>query len=210
MKNCERLIELTCTKIQDDWFPLLDMLAMVLNPNNKFHMYNSSRACESIQPGTNEDQLFAQPIDQRLPKGWLVDLINKFGKHGGFQKIHDRIIAGSNLSVPLIYSLIRPFGMCHELITLKTAKTIFLPIIEAVPKFLENLTDEELKKEAKNESKNDTISAIVKSLKSLASLVPGQEENIKSLEMFRLKMLLRQLQISSFSGKMSALNEVIL
>ena len=54
-------------------------------------------------------------------------------------------------------------------------ETIFLPIIEAVPKFLENLTDDELKKEAKNESKNDTISAIVKSLKSLASLVPGQD-----------------------------------
>ena len=38
--------------------------------------------------------------------------------------------------------------------------------------------------------------------------MPGQEEDIKTLEMFRLKMLLRQLQISSFSGKMSALNEV--
>ena len=42
-------------------------------------------------------------------------------------------------------------------------------------KLSEILTDDELKKEAKNESKNDTISAIVKSLKSLASLVPGQD-----------------------------------
>ena len=65
--------------------------------------------------------------------------------------------------------------MCYELLTPRTVKTIFLPIIEAVPKFLENLTDDELKKEAKNESKNDTIGAIVKSLKSLASLVPGQD-----------------------------------
>ena len=150
-------------------------MAMVLYPNNKFHMYNSSRACESIPPGTTDDQLFAQPIDSRLPKGWLVDLINRFGQHGGFQKLHDRITSGSNFSVLLIYSLVRPFGMCYELLTPRTVKTIFLPIIEAVPKFLENLTDDELKKEAKNESKNDTISAIVKSLKSLASLVPGQD-----------------------------------
>merc|ERR1719232_1189133 len=130
--------------------------------------------------------------------------------HGqeGFQLIHDRIMSGNNLTVPLIFALVRPFGLCYELLTLKTVKQYFLPIIEAVPKFLENLTDEELKKESKNESKNDTISAIVKSLKSLLSLVPGQEEDIKTLEMFRLKMLLRQLQISSFSGKMSALNEV--
>ena len=77
-----------------------------------------------------------------------------------------------------------------------------------MPTFLENLTDEELKKEAKNESKNDTISAIVKSLKNLASLVPGMEEKVKTLEMFRLKMLLRQLQISSFSGHPTSLTSL--
>ncbi|CAB1346501.1 unnamed protein product, partial [Coregonus sp. 'balchen'] len=74
--------------------------------------------------------------------------------------------------------------------------------------FLENLTDEELKKEAKNEAKNDALSMIIKSLKNLASRVPGQEETVKSLEIFRLKMILRLLQISSFNGKMNALNEV--
>ena len=31
---------------------------------------------------------------------------------------------------------------------------------------------------------------------------------MRQLELFRLKMILRQLQISSFGGKMSALNEV--
>ena len=152
--------------------------------------------------------MFAASIDSRQPKGWLVDLINVFGVEGGFQLLHDRIIAGQNLTVPLIFALVRPFGLCYELLTLKTVTQYFLPVIDAVPKFLENLTDEELKKESKNESKNDTISAIVKSLKNLLSLVPEQEEKIKSLEIFRLKMLLRQLQISSFSGKMSALNEV--
>ena len=40
------------------------------------------------------------------------------------------------------------------------------------------------------------------------SRVPNQEEKIKNLEMFRLKMILRLLQISSFNGKMNALNEV--
>ena len=102
----------------------------------------------------------------------------------------------------------RPFGQCYELLTQKTVTQYLLPIIEAVPKFLDSLNDEDLKKEAKNESKNDAVSAIIKSLKSLASCVPSQEENIRQLEMFRLKMILRQLQISSFGGKMNALNEV--
>jgi len=60
-----------------------------------------------------------------------------------------------------------------------------------VPVILDNLTDDELKKEAKNESKNDAISAIIKAAKCLVSRVPNQEEMVKSLEIFRLKMILR-------------------
>jgi len=70
-----------------------------------------------------------------------------------------------------------------------------------VPVILDNLTDDELKKEAKNESKNDAISAIIKAAKCLVSRVPNQEEMVKSLEIFRLKMILRyeyQLFLSQF------------
>ena len=63
-------------------------------------------------------------------------------------------------------------------------KKYFIPIIEIVPQFLENLTDEELKKEAKNETKNDALSMIIKSLKNLASRIPDQEETVKNLEIF--------------------------
>uniref|UniRef100_A0A452GKF3 ubiquitinyl hydrolase 1 n=1 Tax=Gopherus agassizii TaxID=38772 RepID=A0A452GKF3_9SAUR len=140
--------------------------------------------------------------------GWLVDLINKFGTLNGFQILHDRFMSGSALNVQIIAALIKPFGQCYEFLTLHTVKKYFLPIIEMVPQFLENLTDDELKKEAKNEAKNDALSMIIKSLKNLASRVPGQEETVKNLEIFRLKMILRLLQISSFNGKMNALNEV--
>lgn len=57
--------------------------------------------------------------------------------------------------------------------------------------FMENLTDEELKKESKTEAKNDTLSGIINALKSLASRVPKQDDKIRSLEMFRLKIILR-------------------
>ena len=46
LRNCERLVELCVVKLHDDWFPLLDLLAMVLNPANKFHLYNGSRPSE--------------------------------------------------------------------------------------------------------------------------------------------------------------------
>jgi ubiquitin carboxyl-terminal hydrolase 9/24 len=56
-----------------------------------------------------------------------------------------------------------------------------------VPTILDQLTDDELKKEAKN----DAISAILKACKCLMSRVPRQEEMLKNLEIFRLKMILR-------------------
>lgn len=68
---------------------------------------------------------------------------------------------------------------------------IFFDLQEIVPKFLDGLTDEELKKESKSEVKNDALSSIVKALKQLVYTLPNQEETIKTLERFRLKMILR-------------------
>ena len=45
----------------------------------------------------------------------------------------------------------------------------------------------------------------LQSLRHLCSIIPGRDD----IETFRLKMILRLLQIPSFSGKMNALNEVI-
>lgn len=56
---------------------------------------------------------------------------------------------------------------------------------------MENLTDEELKKEAKNEAKNDALSMVIKSLKNLVSRIPEQEATVKVIENFRLKVILR-------------------
>lgn len=60
-----------------------------------------------------------------------------------------------------------------------------------MPDILDKLTDDELKREAKNESKSDIVAAIIKSSKYLALHVPQQEEMIRTLEGFRLKMILR-------------------
>ncbi|XP_063224287.1 probable ubiquitin carboxyl-terminal hydrolase FAF-X isoform X9 [Bacillus rossius redtenbacheri] len=210
-QNCERLVDLCVVKLSQDWFPLLDLLAMLFNPNNKFHTFNSARPSETVPPGSNiaDEDIFARPPpDSRTPRGWLVDLINRFGSSGGFQILLERFQSGKNLTVTVIFALIRPFGLCYELLTVHTIIKYLMPIIEMVPGILDNLTDDELKKEAKNESKNDAVSAIIKACKCLLSRIPKQEEMVKNLEIFRLKMILRLLQISSFNGKMNALNEV--
>ena len=49
---------------------------------------------------------------------YLLSICNTF-EH---QAVLDRIVSGRNLTVPLIFALVRPFGMCYDLLTLKTAK----------------------------------------------------------------------------------------
>ena len=39
LKNCEKLIELVVVKLQQDWFPLLELLAMVLNPHSRLVIF---------------------------------------------------------------------------------------------------------------------------------------------------------------------------
>lgn len=90
-----------------------------------------------------------------------------------------------------MFPVFRPFGQCYEFLTQRTLKKYFIPVIEVVPQILQKITNEELKREAKTEVKSDGISMIIKSLKNLASRIPGQEETIRNLEILRLKMILR-------------------
>lgn len=62
-------------KLSQDWFPLLELLSMALNPHCKFHIYNGTRPCESVSSNVQlpEDELFARSPDPRSPKVcWFV------------------------------------------------------------------------------------------------------------------------------------------
>lgn len=70
INNTHRLVELCVAKLSQDWFPLLELLAMALNPHCKFHIYNGTRPSESVPAGVQlaEDELCARPPDPRSPK----------------------------------------------------------------------------------------------------------------------------------------------
>lgn len=105
---------------------------MVFNPNNKFHSFNASRPSESAGPGANlsEEDLYARPAsDPRNPRGWLVDLINRFGELGGFKLLLERFQSGKNLTVSVVFALLRPFGLAYEYLTPHTINKYILPIL---------------------------------------------------------------------------------
>lgn len=282
LMSCGKLVQLCALHMKRDNMYLLELLAMALDPDSKFHSFNMARQSElyvssatsagSTQSnsgdeiwGTEENQIYAKPLTEpKKPRGWLVDLINRFGQYGGFDNLLERFNSGiallkksdqeipmqisssaatsssislsddsskmktstlsssgtnststsmvldesNKITLQLIHALLRPFGQCADLLTITTIEKYFMPIWEVVLELLDNLTDDELKREAKPEGRSDAINGIVKAAKSLASRLPNQENLIKELEMFRLKMILRLLQVSSFNGKMNALNEI--
>lgn len=280
LMSCGKLLHLCALHMKHDNPCMLELLAVVLDPDNKFHTHNMARQPEMFvaQGGATsgawgtllDNQIFARPPPEpRSPRGWLVDLINRFGQFGGFDNFLERFNAGialikkqnvtspeettgentqsssgctsslslsdeaskmktstisscgtnstttsllleetNRLTLPIIHALLRPFGQCHDLLTPKTIEKYFSQLWEPLIDILENLTDDELKREAKLEGKNDIINGIVKYSRLLISHTPNSENLIKDLEMCRLKIILRILQISSFNGKMNALNEI--
>lgn len=250
LTSCGKLLHLIAIHMQRDNPYLLDLLAIVFDPENKFNTFNAGRNPECFTTPDymwgvlDGNKMFAKPPPEpKNPRGWLVDLINRFGQLGGFDNLLERFNSGlqllkknqeqesdsnsgleltsksskssnssdepdNRLTLGLIYSLLRPFGQCYELLTPATIAKYFMPIWNVVLDLLDSFSDDELKREAKPEGRNDYINGIVKSARYLASRLPGQEDLIRDLEMFRLKMILRLLQVSSFNGKMNALNEI--
>lgn len=271
LNTCGKLLQLCALHMDRDNPYLLDLLTVVLDPENKFNMFNVSRASDqyvasvsstpsvsgavptsaaAVTVGGNwgileEHTTYAKsPPEPRSPRGWLVDLLNRFGQFGGFDNLLARFNAGiedlkasalesgtnssaddleqkrkisssstglgetSKITLNLVFSLLRPFGQCYELLTVPTIERYFMPIWEVVLGLMDGLTDEDLKREAKPEGRSDSINGIVKAARALASRLPNQEHLIKDLEMFRLKMILRLLKVSGFNGKMNALNEI--
>lgn len=242
-RNCKRLIELCALKLQNDddcLITILELLAIVFNPNNKFHSHNANETAFPAEflddDGNNNNDADDENADEEneiarlkndlernkecvyatskcadTPKLWLCELIEDFGTLGGFDKVKahfDHNAKAGTLTVALVSALIRPFGLCHEYLSEQTVTSYFLEMIEEVPKFLESLSDSELKKESKSENKNDQITGIIKALKNLATRLDEPKEHLEQLEILRLKNILKLLKISSFNGKMNALNEI--
>ncbi|CAF1148229.1 unnamed protein product [Rotaria sordida] len=207
-KNAMKFIQLCVLKIDDDCFPLLDILSFLMNPIGRYHQANNNRSCAYHLK--NETEPFATIVEYRFPqRGWLVDFINRFGDLGGFDKLLQRFTSNENkLTISIVIALLKPWGLCYEYLTQSTIQKYFSPIIEVVPQYLNQLAENEFKVEVKTESKNDTLSAVIKWLRHLASRLPDNDKACRELDELRLKMILRLLQTNSFSGKMNALNEV--
>ncbi|OQV21658.1 putative ubiquitin carboxyl-terminal hydrolase FAF-X [Hypsibius exemplaris] len=188
-----------------------------LYSNSMFPAASSSDLHKSADLKSEEDlipeDVYARCFDNRCPKGYVVDYLTAFGRAGGFDALQRRICEASEtnpLTIALLVALLKPFGTCGEYLATRTVERYFLKIFEVVPRFLETMSDEDFKKESgKQDGKTDPVTTILKTLQMLAKRLPDQEATItQAIELARLSSLTKLLRISTYNGKMHALNEI--
>ncbi|XP_065840944.1 ubiquitin carboxyl-terminal hydrolase 9X-like [Oscarella lobularis] len=128
---------------------------MVLSSSSRFHVVNNTKMSENSDYAFS-DVVYAKPAKPK-PKGWLVDFVNAFGSYNGFEILRKRVLEGSNLNVKIMAALIRPFGGCAHVLTLECLQKYVIPCADRMLDVLESLTDDDLKREAKNEAKNKSF-----------------------------------------------------
>ena len=63
---------------------------------------------EGMGEGEGDVEVFGAPPEDKVPRGWLCDLINIFGEEGGFRALHKRICGGTEaLTVVVVAAQIR-------------------------------------------------------------------------------------------------------
>uniref|UniRef100_A0A915K9F7 Uncharacterized protein n=1 Tax=Romanomermis culicivorax TaxID=13658 RepID=A0A915K9F7_ROMCU len=138
----------------------LDILGLIFNPKNKFHSHNCQKRYGSFEKNrievttsdnNNENSVITLSPLSSEEEDWLVFLLNHFGKCGGFKKLSQRIeeCDNSQINCSLIYSVLKPFAQCYLFLTEETVKLYFAKILERFGKYMQNVSDEEIKKETK-------------------------------------------------------------
>ncbi|CAH8875847.1 unnamed protein product [Trichobilharzia szidati] len=169
----------------------------------------------------------------------LLDFINLFGRLSGFDRLKSRLMALENndekpqqqqqnveedkkeqeqqstdrtehLSLSLIYAYLQPFALCCYFLNDTVMEEYFQPIVNTVLNYLSRISDDQIKRESKKEAKYDFIAGLKFILCALLKRMPSsKEEDIERAEILFYGLIYRFFQLSSFSGKMNTLNELI-
>nr|CAH8876530.1 unnamed protein product [Trichobilharzia regenti] len=169
----------------------------------------------------------------------LLDFINLFGKLSGFDRLKSRLLTLDNndeepqqqqqnaekdkkgqeqrstdrtehLSLSLIYAYLQPFALCCYFLNDSVIEEYFQPIVNTVLNYLPRISDDQIKKESKKGARYDFIAGLKLTLYILLKRMPSsKEEDIERAEILCFGLIYRFFQLSSFSGKMNTLNELI-
>lgn len=193
------LIDLTVERLSYNPIPeklLFNVLTMAFDPEAEFHIKNKSRQ-SSLEQGL---VVYAKSRGSLDPYGWLLDIINKFGSRGGFEKILNKF--GENLTANEMAALLNPLAVCSQFLNPDTTCTLLSPCMNKAISYIKGLTDDDLK------NKNiGSVTELLKAVKMLCVYLWPQE--IASTSTLCLDVILRMLKCSHFNARMNGLKELI-
>lgn len=193
------LVDLSVERLSYEPVPerlLSEVLCMAFDPETEFHIKNRNRHSSLEQPLV----VYARTDGSLDPYGWLLDVINKFGSRGGFDKIEAKFKNG--LTANEMAALLSPLAKCAQFLNSETACSLLAPCMARATAYIKELTDEDLK------NKNiGSITDLLKAVKMLCvHLWPSEIVNTSSL---CLDVILRMLKCSHFNARMNGLKELV-
>lgn len=193
------LIDLTVERLSYNPVPeklLSIVLTMAFDPEAEFHVKNKSRL-STLEQGL---VVYAKSRVSLDPYGWLLDVINKFGSRGGFDKILTKF--GENLTANEMAALLNPLAVCAQFLNPDTTCSLLSPCMNKAISYIKGLTDDDLK------NKNiGSVTELLKAVKMLCVYLWPQE--IASTSTLCLDVILRMLKCSHFNARMNGLKELI-
>ncbi|CAL8103226.1 unnamed protein product [Calicophoron daubneyi] len=153
--------------------------------------------------------VYRNPSKRSLPI--LTDLVNLFGRLGGFDRLKERFTrpgALDTLRLSLVNAYLYPFSLCCEYLHPDVVKEYFIPIMDIVVPHIIGMDEMRMRQEAKNEIKPDSLVQLHYCFRSFLIHMPAHQDKFAKINMLCLNLILRFLQYAPFSGRMTALNEL--
>eukprot|EP00042_Codosiga_hollandica_P058700 m.888901 g.888901 ORF g.888901 m.888901 type:complete len:2301 (-) comp59937_c0_seq1:245-7147(-) len=209
IRSCSRLlVQLIALRIQHENTTLLNCLAWALDPHSNFHITNALEEIPADEPRSS-GPVYATVRNTRRPFHWLVDFLNHFGAHGGFDRLQECLLAPTNAGSVAVY--LRPFGASAPYLTPDVLKKSIVGVYERGLGYVRSLEIEALKTQAMAMAKHDVLYTAFTAFKAIQRAVsaPLDDSHIfsisKLLDGLLLDIVLKLLKGASFNGVMYAL-----
>ncbi|PIK60872.1 putative ubiquitin carboxyl-terminal hydrolase 24 [Apostichopus japonicus] len=205
----QMVVDLVAARLKYKPIPieLLELLALVFNPDTEYHYKNRNKQWERIRWegvfGVNK--CFAvppPPVTYKEQCGWLVNLVNQFAELGGIDMIKQIMMENpEDLDPSTMTVLLKPLGAAADYLNAIRIVDYLSDLEKVVLKFIADLKDNDLK-----QKKAGNTSILLSTLKKL--ILNFWIEDVKEIDNLRLQLALRMLKSPHFNARMNSLKEI--
>jgi hypothetical protein len=192
------VIELIATRLHKPGVneSLLNTLKLIFTSDNVFHKVNHNKIWDKPYFSEKLSTFFTKDIDSN---GYLLNFINCFGVHNGFQGIKAQLDRSNDINE--FNLLLKPLSMCCNLFNRDVFAALFGDQLRRLYHFIKDLEGEDFKN--KNVGKVFELLATMKKLSSVLWV-----DDLKNFNALHLSVALNMLKNTHFNSKMNSLKEI--